>query len=125
MAGGPASLISCGPILSVDPSPFLTALRLQVPWMGPQIPGSQEVLGVPWASLSPVSESHNIPRVLMQPELTHSPGEGSLFHPLLSVDKSGSQNVLDMKLRSASLADLRPSSDPWVPRFCPVSAPSV
>ena len=63
-----ASLMSCGPTLSVDPSPFLTALRLQVRWMGPQIPGSQEVLGVPWASLSPVSESYNIPKVLMQPE---------------------------------------------------------
>lgn len=70
MAGGPASLMSCGPTLSVDPSPFLTALRLQVYWMGPQIPGSQEVLGVPWASLSPVSEFHNIPKVLMQPEPT-------------------------------------------------------
>lgn len=38
--------------------------------MGPQIPGSHEVLGAPWASLSPVSESHNIPKVLMQPEPT-------------------------------------------------------
>ena len=70
VAGGPASLMSCGPTLSVDPSPFLTALRLQVHWMGPQIPESQEVLGVPWASLSPASESHSIPKVLIQLEPT-------------------------------------------------------
>lgn len=61
IGGGPASLMSCGPTLSVDPSPFLTTLRLQVHWVGPQIPESQEVLEVPWISLSPVSESHNIP----------------------------------------------------------------
>lgn len=86
-----------------SPVPFLQLSGSKSTVWLPQNPKFQEIFGVPQVSCRSVSESQNIPKVLIQPTpILQEQGTHSILGAPL--DKSGSQEVLlAIKLRSVSL----------------------